>query len=248
MTLKIKRLIFNLNTLLCFVNTTGLIILIYSHDSFYNNVPYILLTISLLSLITTVILQLFYKKSLSTEIIFLSIFVLSASFQVIRAIEPLIKLNSFLVRVQISRFILFCKYLGLLSLLGASLFSYCIKKQKIGSWLTLSVIASITLSTIIHFNTGLVESNLLSKIIYSHEEVGITFFIILMTVMTYIKTGFDTKNKDYIFLGIACLLISTGLQLTYVSINILPGIISIALMSSGFIIYLRSIHNITLWG
>lgn len=248
MTLKIKRLIFNINSATCFVNTIGLAILLYTSIIPHETKSYILLTISTLALITTVILQLFYKKSLSTEIVFISVFVLITSFQAYRLLEHLIEFNSFIVKVQISRFILFCKHIGLLSLLGASLFSYCIKKQKVGSWLILSVIASMILSTIIHFNTGLIEMNLLSKVIYKNEERGITLLIIILAVLTFIKTGFDTKNRDYIFLGAACLLISIGLQITFISLNLIPGIASIVLLSSGLTIYLRSVHNITLWG
>ena len=59
-----------------------------------------------------------------------------------------------MITVLIGRMSIFFKYTGLLSLLGASLFSHSIKKQKIGNWTMISLLVSGILSNIIHFNTG----------------------------------------------------------------------------------------------
>lgn len=209
---------------------------------------YVLLAISSLTLITTVFLQLYYKKSLSTQIVFISVFVTAISLQGIRIYEQVIDFKSFLVTIQFSRIAMFCKYLALLSLLGASLFSYCIKKQKIGSWIMLSIITSLTVSAVIHFNTGLIEESLIAKIIYSGEEIAISIFISIISILTFIKTAFDTKNKEYFFLAIACALLCLGLILIFISINIVSGIFIIGTLTTGLILFLKGVHSITLWG
>ncbi|OQY36746.1 MAG: hypothetical protein B6229_09480 [Spirochaetaceae bacterium 4572_7] len=138
MTLKTKSFIFNISTTICAI-TFIIFLSIVSMVKELQDSPYIMLIIiSGIVLATSIILQLFYKKALSTEIIFLTIFLLSIAMQNRIAI-PLFEFNSYIVTLVISRISILFKYLGLLSLLGASLFSYSIKQQKIGSWLLLSI-------------------------------------------------------------------------------------------------------------
>lgn len=248
MTLKIKRIIFNTNTIICLLNSVFLLFLTVNNKALQTVSTYTLLAIMTVTLISIIFLQLFYKKSLSTQILFLSVFITSLSMQGLRIIEPVINFDSFLITVQISRISIFCKYLGLLSLLGASLFSNSIKKQKIGSWLILSILASVTISSIIHFNTGIVGKNLIAKIIYGKEELILSIFIAVITVLTFVKTGFDTKNREYFILGIASFLLILGLILTFTTLTILSGIFIIILLVSGLITFMKSVHNITLWG
>lgn len=248
MTLKTKRVIFNINSIICLFILSLLLFYTIKNESLQVDTTYVLVSISILSFITTVFLQLFYKKSLSTQIVFISVFITTLSLQSIRIIEPIIDFNSFLITIQLSRISIFCKYICLLSLLGTSLFSYSIKKQKVGSWLSLSIIASLIISTFIHFNTGIIDNNLVAKVIYGKEEITLSVLIALMIVITFIKTGFDTKNREYIHLGTACLLLYMGLELSYLSLSIISGIFIIIFLTSGFTIYLKSVHNITLWG
>ncbi len=248
MTLKTKRVIFNINSSICLLFLCLLLFFTIRNEKLQIDTTVVLISISTLAFITTVFLQLFYKKSLSTQIVFISVFITTLSLQSIRIIEPIIDFNSFLITVQISRISIFCKYVCLLSLLGTSLFSYSIKKQKVGSWLSLSIIASLIISTFMHFNTGIIDNSLIAKVIYEKEEIIISILIAAMFVLTFVKTGLDTKNREYIHLGTACLLLYAGLELSYISLSILSGISIIIFLTSGFIVYLKSVHNITLWG
>lgn len=248
MTLKTKRIIFNIDSIISFLSFIFMLVIIIKYEPLKTKESYVLLAISALVFITTVFLQLFYKKSLSTQIVFISVFLTCVSLQGIRVVESIINFDSFLITIQISRTAIFCKYLALFSLLGASLFSYFIKKQKIGSWIMLSIITSLTVSTVIHFNTGIVESSLIAKVIYGRAEISIAVLVSLIAIFTFIKTGFDTKNREYIFLGIACSLLCIGLILIYTSLSIVSGVFILVTFTTGLIIFLKGVHNITLWG
>jgi hypothetical protein len=248
MTLKAKNIIFNTTSLICILNFIALIVLLARFPIIRGINQSIIFTISTLLFFTTIFIQVFYKKSLSAEVILFVIFLVSLSVQSIRIIEPLINYNSYIITLIIARTSIFFKYLALLSLLGASLFSFSIKKQKVGSWVLISIFISLILSVIIHFNTGIVEYNLLPKIIYAREEIVISAAIMIITVLTFIKSGFDAKNMEYIYLGIASFLLTLGLEMTFISLELFPGIVTCILLISGIILYLKSIHTIILWG
>lgn len=248
MTLKTKNIILNSATALNMAISLILVYLFTLHPEIRHINQVVLLLNSLFVLIGTLLVYLFFKKSLPSEIILYVVFLTSLSIQGIRVLDFLIEFETFMVSIIIGRISIFFKYVGLLSLLGASLFSYSIKKQKVGSWILLSVLGSIIISTVIHFNTGVIENNLLPKIIFSNEELVISISILIITVSTLIKSGFDAKNRDYLYLGFSTCALSLSLILTFISLSLVVGMIISILFILGSIMYLKSMHNITLWG
>ena len=89
---------------------------------------------------------------------------------------------------------------------------------------------------------------MLPTVIFKTEEMTLAITIILITFITLIKSSFDSKNKNYIFLGIACISLSCSLLLTFISFSILSALFIIILFTVGTILFLFSMHNITLWG
>lgn len=248
MTLKTKKIIITASTSICtaiFITMTVTTLLFPKIRGEYQTT---LLILCMLVLIFSITVNVYYKKSLPSEIILFSMFLISFSIQSLRMFVHLITFNTFMTGLIIARISLFFKYIGLLSIFGASLFSYTIKKQKIGSWILSTTFISLVIASIIHFNTGIIENQMLPKIIYTLEESILTFSIIILTTLSFIKNGFDAKNKEFINLGIASIAICLSMQLTFISLNYLTGIISAILLIVGSVIYLRSMHYITLWG
>ncbi|QEN04849.1 hypothetical protein EW093_09075 [Thiospirochaeta perfilievii] len=248
MTLKIKNLILGISTTINILITILLIFIFYLNPLIRIPSLYLLLTNSIVSGIITLFIYLYFKKSLPSEIILFVIFLTSFSLQGIRVLDLTINFETYAIIILLGRISIFLKYLGLLSLLGASLFSYSIKKQKVGSWVLLSILTSAVLATMIHFNTGVIENTLLPMIIFRTEEQAITVAIVLITFITLIKSGFDSKNRDYLYLGIATFMLSTCLVLTFISLSIMFGIAIVLLLICGAIMFMTSMHTITLWG
>lgn len=248
MTLKIKNLILGISTTINILITILLIFIFYLNPLIRISSLYLLLTNSIVSTIITLFIYLYFKKSLPSEIILFVIFLTSFSLQGIRVLDLTINFETYAIIILLGRISIFFKYLGLLSLLGASLFSYSIKKHKVGSWVLLSILTSAVLATMIHFNTGVIENTLLPMIIFRTEEQAITIAIVLITFITLIKSGFDSKNRDYLYLGIATFMLSTCLVLTFISLNLMFGIGIVLLLICGAIMFMTSMHTITLWG
>ena len=247
MTLKAKNIILNLSTALPGINFCLYFLIFLIYPETRDTETTIIIIIITICLITSIFIQFYFRKSLSTEIILLVIFIASLSMQSVRVIGSLLKYDSFIITYVISKISLFFKYLALFSLLGSSLFSFSIKKQKIGSWVLLTLLISLIFSGILHFNTGLIHRAMLPHIIYWMEELVFTIAIIIVTTVTFIKSGLDAKNTDYIYLGVATFFLLIGLQLTFLSLSMISGIGTSILLTIGFIIYLKSIHNIILW-
>ncbi|MGL1893790.1 MAG: hypothetical protein OCD02_19290 [Spirochaetaceae bacterium] len=247
MTLKTKNTILNFGTAINSMVLVLLSTLICIYPVLWNAQQLVILIITLIVLVLSIIIQVFYKKSLTSEIIFFVVFLSSLSIQSIRIIEPIFRSETFMVMLIIARTCIFFKYFALLSLLGASLFSFSFKKQKIGSWLLISLLVSLILSLFIHFNTGTIQQNMLPKIIYNKEEFILTLTVSVITTATFFKNAFDAKNREYIYIGISSTVLTLSLILSFISLNILTGIIMCLLLIFGSIVYLKSIHTITLW-
>ncbi len=247
MTLKTKNLTLKFSSALIFLFNTFLLFAFVYFPQINNGNQVSLFIISINVTIISFFVYLYFKKSVPSEIILFTIFILSLSMQSVRIVSSFTKYETFAISIFIGRVSIFFKYLGLLSLLGASLFTFSIKKQKVGSWLLLTLFVSIIIAAIIHFNTGQFENILLPRVIFKMQELVISISTILLTVITFIKSGYDTKNKDYIILGISSLLLSISILLTFVNLSTNVLIIIILLLNSGSILYLKSLHNITLW-
>lgn len=248
MTLKTKNIILSSTIAICAVIFIMQVVILSIFPSVRLTSHLTLLSISFTVLISSILIHIYYKKSLPSEIIFYAIFLVSISIQSIRIFPQLLKFDTFTLKIIISRGSIFFKYIGLLSLLGASLFSFTIKKQKIGTWLLTSILGSFILSSIIHFNTGITQSSLLLRVIFRTEELVITSSIIIISVGSFFKNSFDGKNREFFYMGLATLALSLSLLLSFISLTIITGAIIIVLLIVGSLMYLRSMHNITLWG
>lgn len=208
----------------------------------------VLFSNSFIILVGSILTHIYYKKSLPSEIVFYIVFLCSLSIQSLRIIPQLLEFDTFMIRIIIGKVCLFFKYVGLLSLLGASLFTFTIKKQKIGTWMLSSIASSFVLSSIIHFNTGFTQNNLLPGIIFGNEELVITITILIISTGSFLKSAFDAKNKEFFYMAAAAMVLSVSMLLTFITLNLLTGIIMGILLATGSALFLKSMHNITLWG
>lgn len=247
MTLKTKNMILNISIAVCSAIFIMHIVLFALFPSVNTTSVIVLFSNSLFILTGSILIHVYYKKSLPTEIILYSVFLISFSIQSLRVIPLVLSFDTYILKIIIGRVSLFFKYIGLLSLLGASLFSFTIKKQKIGTWVLSSILCSFIISSFMHFNTGATNNNLLPSMIFSSEDLVITISLIIAGVITFIKSGFDAKNIDYIYMSGATLALSLGLLLSFFTLNLISGIFMMILFIIGSIFYLRSMHNITLW-
>lgn len=248
MTLKTKNILLHSSITICASIFIMHIIIFSLFDNVNSMNIIVLFSNSLFILVGSIMIHIYYKKSLPSEIILYAVFLISFSIQSLRIVPLLINYDTFILRIITGRISVFFKYLGLLSLLGASLFSYTIKKQKIGTWILSSILGSFVISSFMHFNTGISQNNLLPKIIFSTEDIVITSLIIIMSVSTFIKNGFDAKNLNFFYMSGGTLALSLSFLLSFLALNLVSGIFMLILFAIGSISYLRSMHNITLWG
>lgn len=247
MTLKTKKFVFNFGII-----TSILVCIFFTIALFYKVVPVglpviTLYTIIIITFISMLTLHILYKKTLSTEVILFTVFLTSLSMQGIRILPVVFNINSFIFYSFITRISIFFKYLALFSLLGSSLFSYSIKKQKVGSWILLSTLGAITISSVININSYFNYQRLLSPIIFQGQELTISTIGILLILINFIKASYDSKNREYLFLGIGSFLVILSFQLTFAPLTTPIYIVITGLLLTGSFLFIRSVHNISLW-
>lgn len=247
MTLKTKKIILNGTTFICGMIFITLLVSLILFNQVQNERFIILFIKSIILFATSIVLHIYFRKSLPSEIIFFSVITISLSILCLRVLQDMFGSDNYLTLLITGRVAYLFKYISLLSIFGASLFSFSIKKQKIGSWLVISVATSIIIASILHFNTGLIERNFLPMVIYKYEELFISISVGLISALTYLKSGFDAKNRDFFYLGWATLLLTITILLAFTLSGLFTEILMLLSLILGTVVYLRSIHYITLW-
>lgn len=217
MTLNTKKLIFNFSFLLSILTSLSFFIIIDTYDElnnfYYYKAP---LSMILLSVISGLVLRYGFKANITTDIFFLTIFMSLLSLQSLRIIQPLIlREEPELYRIFFSKFLYAFKNFSVFTLLGAALFSSGIKKQKIGTWLTLSLIASVVLAYALPMDSGEILPSYLTELISSKAEFRFSLFIEIIILLTYIKAASDNKSNHYLILALAVVLIITGFEILF---------------------------------
>ncbi len=247
MTLKTKKTLFNISTAISVISVIFIIIALINFKDIRRAEIINLLIIICIVLLASIFIQILFRKTLSTEVVFFSVFLASLSLQSLRLLPCIINIDSYLLFTLSTRTALFLKYLAVFCLLGSSLFSYTIKKQKIGSWTLLCILISATISSVMNLNSIFSYQTLTAPIIFHGQELIVTLTAGILILFSFIKTSVDSKNREYLFLGIGSFLLPIAFQLTFISLKTGSSVVVMILLLLGSFLYIRSLHKISLW-
>ena len=201
------------------------------------------------SLVGIVIIYFFFEKTQAPEILFLSFFTISLSFEFARILIPLTGILTFppLYTIVAFRALLFGRYFGLFSLFAASVYAAGLDAQKQQSVFSLSVLAALLIAANVPVDSLIWDSTFVFAMGYNSMLTMVEIGLMAVTIVTFFVSAYIRESNSYIFIGIGVLMAYLGRRFLIFSDNWITPLPAILLLSLGTWLACSRIHKIYLW-
>jgi len=204
---------------------------------------------SLYAFISELVYRKVFGKSPSAEMFFLRFFILTLPFQSVRILIPLVSSNYFPLswEIYVTRIAWFARFAGLTALLNIGIFSSGdMPFQRSGAVLGIGLLASLGITVTMPLDITIPLGNLLirSGAEYSLELVCLS--IKILAVISLAGIGYQKKQKDYYFLSLYMLIITSGAEMIFFASMplVFPGTL---LLVSGTVLFSSRIKKMYQW-
>lgn len=166
----------------------------------------------LYSLISCLMICRAFRKSASNEIVFLALFLCCLSFEGLRPVLAQAAAQSWADGYQnaLSRLVYWARWLGMLSLLLASLYAAGLAYEHGGRALSLILALGLIVVSAIPLDSGRYAPGFL----VSHGQPSVLAFawvaLELVTIVNYLLAAYLNSSRDFAYSALSCLCISLG--------------------------------------
>ena len=196
-----------------------------------------------------IMIYIFFEKTQSPEILFVSFFIISLAFESVRLMLPFMKQmylsNSYLITSY--RILIFGRYFGLFSLLTSSICTSGYKIQKEQSAVFIIAMASLIIAMGVPVDALDWDSamNLLSG--HGAVMLMIEWSVLGITIASFFISAYTRGSKSYFYIGLGALLIYLGRNLLLNSDTWITPVPALVMLSLGTWFICSKFHSIYLW-
>jgi hypothetical protein len=201
------------------------------------------------SLASTILIHLYFERTSAPEILYISFFTISFSFEAIRLILPLhfIYLFPSFYLLVASRVLLFARYFGLFSLFTASVIAAGLEAQRTRYIIIFLIIAVLLIVLGVPIDTQSWDTSFSMISGYTTMFKMMEIVVFITTSITFLVAAKVQDSKDYIYVGIGIMLALIGRNILLGTDNWAGPIPGIFLLSFGTWFICSKIHKIHLW-
>jgi hypothetical protein len=201
------------------------------------------------SFISLTLIHYFFEKTQSTEIFFVSLFVMSMAFEGLRIMIPLkiaMELsNAYLIWT--SRILVFGRYFGLFSLFAASVCASGFEIQKQQNVIFVIIAAALIIALGIPIDGLSWDSSLAMILGFPKMFMVVEAGVLLITVVSFLVSSYTRGIKEYILVGLGTFLAYAGRNLLLNAdtwATLIPGLI---ILTAGTWFICTQLHKVYLW-
>jgi hypothetical protein len=191
-----------------------------------------------------------FKKTASSEILFIGIALAAFSMEGLRAFLLLSRAvpTFVLVPALLTRAVISARWAGVFFLLGGSLYATGLDYGKSGQFALIAGFISLVIGATVPLRSNAMNSSFLVGSGYAADTSGASMALILMCVLGYAIAAFRKGSKDHAWMGFGIALAGLGrFGLLHASDPVICAA-SFASLSGGAFIYLRKQYKRALWG
>ena len=205
--------------------------------------------LAVFSLITMILIYYFFERTSAPEILFIAIFTISLSFEVIRLILPLYLIYNFpsvYVRTA-SQMLLFSRFFGIFSLFAAGICSAGLEVQKIRYVIFVMIIAAmiITIGVPIDVQNRDTSINMVTGFNTIFRLIELIVFI--TTTVSFLISAKNHDSKEYIYVAVGIMLALSGRHILFNIDNWIGPLPGISMLTFGTWFICIKLHKIYLW-
>jgi hypothetical protein len=204
---------------------------------------------ALFSLAALVLIYFFFEKTQAPEILFITLFVLSFSFEIMRLITPLQKIWDIpsIYLLLASRALLFGRLFGIFSLFAAGVYAAGLEVQKQVNVIFIAVFISLVISLGIPIDILAWDSsfNMVNGYLFLFRMAETA--VALITMASFFISAWSRGTPEYRAVGIGSFFAFTGRNILLSAdtwISPLPGLLFLA---AGVWLISTKLHKIYLW-
>ena len=203
----------------------------------------------LFSLISFILILSFFERTSVPEILYLSFFILSFSFEVFRLILPIQLIRSFpsLYLITVTKILFFVRFLGMFSLFTTGICAAGLDVQRTRIIIIMIIIASLACSMRVPIDAQTWDTCF-------NFATGFTSMFIMVEVIAFIATAISflvavkiRRSNDYFYVGAGLTLALFGRNILFNTDNWAGPIAGILFLSFGTWLMCSKLHRIHLW-
>jgi hypothetical protein len=203
----------------------------------------------LFSFVGIILIRFFFERTAAPEILYISFFTVTLSFEILRLVFPLHLIYTFPSYYLLGavRVLIFARYFNVFSLFTASLCAAGLEIQKTRNIIMAIFIAVIALTFGIPIDTESWDTsfNIVNGFAYIFRMIDIVIFF--ATVVTFFVAAKVRGSREYIYIGIGAAFALSGRNILIGTDNWTGPIPGILLLSFGMWFICSKLHKIHLW-
>jgi hypothetical protein len=213
-------------------------------------VPFVsLMTAALFSLVTLVLIYFFFEKTQAPEILFITLFVLSFSFETMRIMTPLQKtwVIPSVYPLLASRIMLFGRFFGIFSLFAAGVYAAGLEVQKQANVILVVVFVSLVVSLGIPIDILTWDSSF--NMVIGHLSLFrmVELVVLLITVVSFFISAWSRGTPEYVSIGLGSFLVFAGRNILLTGDTWLSPLPGLFFMAAGIWLICTKLHKVYLW-
>ena len=196
-----------------------------------------------------IILYFSFKKTTSPEIFFFIIFLVTMSFDSLKACFTLFEIINFppYYRALITRTVYFGRFLGTLVILASGLFSLGAEYQRMEIFLGVAFLLALSLSAAVSIDITETSTNRLFKLGNARELGIISILFLFFGIFNYVLFAVQNSSKDHALIALGLALVITGREMLFFLHNSIALIAAFLMLIVGTTLFGERTHAVHLW-
>jgi hypothetical protein len=201
------------------------------------------------SFVVLLLILLFFEQTSTPEILYISFFILSFSFETIRLVLPLhliFTIPSFYMLILL-RVLLFARYFGIFSIFAASLCAAGLEVQITRNMIMIIIAAALVIVTGVPIDTQSWDTSM--NVIYGFSSIFrvIEISVFLAAVASFFIASYVRGSAEYTYIGIGIMFAIIGRYFLLYFDNWAGPVPGIIMLSYGTWSACSKLHRIYLW-
>ncbi len=190
-----------------------------------------------------------FRKTVSAEIFFFALWLATLSFESLKLVQLYLAVRgaSDLALALVSKFYLCARILGYIVIFVSGLYASGMRNERHFSILAICAGIAIALVSSLPINTGIWERTLMFKVGYGRLIEGFTMAIIVITIIDYLIAVRVRGDKSYYLIALGIAAVMWGAHFASLDWSPLLSLTSLAVTSSGCVLYIWKLHTFYLW-
>ena len=203
----------------------------------------------LFSLVGMILLHYFYERTSTPEILYVSFFIFSFSFEIIRLIVPMNLIYHYPVFYLLSaaKILHFTRYFGIFALFTAGVCAAGLEAQKTRNIVLILLVVVLLVVLGIPIDTQTWDTSFKMVNGYKSLLTMMEVVVFITTSVSFLAAAKIRDSKDYIYVGIGVVLALSGRNVLLGTDNWAGPALGILLLSFGTWIICSKLHKIHLW-